>query len=141
MICDKYTLTSENFSGELVLEYNLQGVLVSFANNAELSSEQLNYLSTHFPLTVDAANELLRLSVTLRATVVPAQLTFEAFWDAYDHKAYSNKKLSVRIWDRLTYSDKIAVMTDIPRYENRLIKQPGVAKKYAETYLRSEVWR
>jgi hypothetical protein len=140
MTTSKYILTSEHFDGELVLEYNLDDVLVRFDNRAALNEAQLTWLSGNFPLTVDAANSLLQRS-KLKATVVPADLGFEVFWDAYDYKAYSNRKLCLKLWDKLSHADRIAVLLDIPKYENRLIKQPGVAKKYAETYLRSEVWK
>lgn len=140
MMTNKYILTSEQFAGELVLEYNLDDVLVRFENQATLSEVQLVWLSANFPLTVDAANALLQRT-GLRATVVPADLSFEVFWDAYDHKAYSNRKLCLKLWNKLSHAERIAVLLDIPKYENRLLKQPGVAKKYAETYLRSEVWK
>ncbi|MFC0182545.1 hypothetical protein SAMN04515674_101501 [Pseudarcicella hirudinis] len=137
---EKFILSSALFEGELILEFRLDGTLVRFSNEAELNASQLTFLAANFPVNVTAANKFIKDAKNITAKHFPAEVQFLDFWEAYGNKANSNKKLSEKVFEKLTLKEKVQVMEDIPRYRQRLIKQPGISQKYAETYLRSRVW-
>ena len=137
---EKYVLTSHNFEGELELEFDSNGILKVFKNNAELNEAQLNHLTNNFPCTVQSAKDLIAKSTSLVAQHIPADVTFEQFWNMYNHKAYSNKIISEKVFEKMSLKERLQDVEYIRKYENLLKLQQGVAKKYAETYLRSRVW-
>lgn len=59
------------------------------------------------------------------------------FWDKYNDKIRSSKKKSLKIWDKLTSTDQVKAFTYIHTYNRH---RGNAEKKYAETYLGSELW-
>jgi hypothetical protein len=67
--------------------------------------------------------------------------TFDEFWDAYNHKSMSGKKIAREKWEKLSASQKIKAMKFIGAYDAELRANSGVAKMYAKTYLHKQVWQ
>jgi hypothetical protein len=139
---EKYVLTSEKFDGELILEFDLNGILKNFVNDATLTDKQLDYFRKNFPITKEIVLEIIKAaeSKTLKAVHYPCEITFEDFWDLYDYKAISNKAESRKRFEKLTKAERVMLMEDIPKYNNRLKLQNGIAKKHAETYIHKREW-
>jgi hypothetical protein len=64
-------------------------------------------------------------------------ISFEAFWDAYDKKVGKKEKIS-RKWEKRKKADRLKIMSYIEAY-----KQANPDKKYRknpETFLNNESW-
>jgi len=70
---------------------------------------------------------------------VQADLSFEAFWNAYNYKDGGSKKKAQAIWGRLSETNKAAAMASLPKYE-QFLKRSQTAKAFATTYLNQERW-
>lgn len=77
-------------------------------------------------------------SKTGKLTEVTLNITFEMFWNRYDDKVLSSRRKTEARWNRMTKADQIKAFNFINRYEQNI--PTGTRKKYAETYLNSEIW-
>ena len=136
----KFILTFKTTEGKIDFYFNEDGLLIYFSNEAELSTEQHRWILMNLPFHFSDLEVFSKQKERFTVTKNDEPIPFEKFWTKYDHKSVSNKLLSQKVWNKLCPADQSKVITDIPRYANRLIQQPGVPKKYAETYLRSRVW-
>jgi len=63
---------------------------------------------------------------------------FEDFWELYDYKKGSKKKLEVK-WNKLSQETKEEIMVYIPNYK---LSQPDKQfRKHPETFLNNESWK
>jgi hypothetical protein len=131
-------LTSTEFTGEVEFRYCPEGYLLYFENRAELDPHQRAWLLANLPGHVNALHKIKDKSKTLTLTQVKKEITFDDFWHRYDHKAVSSKKKALAAWNRLSKANQLKAHWYIGRYFNSIPQ--GVAKKYAETYLNSEMW-
>lgn len=134
---EKFILTSENFEGEIELDYALNGILKAFKNNAELNETQLSWLNKNFPITVELANKLLK-GTKLKVTHIPASVTFDMFWEQYNYKV--DKALAMKQWDQMKEGERFAAVSAIKAYDNYLRLHPGIAKIYPVRYLKNKRW-
>lgn len=130
--------TSTTFEGDLEFVFNERGLLVKYADSGTLSNEQRAWILANLPRTSTELLELAAKSKTIRLVEVKQEITFDMFWDKYDHKAVSSKKKALAAWQRLPKAEQIKAYNYIARYFQSL--PAGVAKKYAETYLNSQLW-
>lgn len=70
-------------------------------------------------------------------TVSPADLSFEAFWTAYNLKV--KKDLAEKAWNKLSEADRILAFLALPRYEAYLVKS-GQAKAHPVTWINQKRW-
>lgn len=84
-------------------------------------------------------NTFLAWCASNKMTVVELgmNITFDLFWDKYDKKAKSSKKKALKVWNRLTESNQVKAFYFIQTYDTN---RDFTDKKYAETYLNSELW-
>jgi hypothetical protein len=135
----KYSLTSVAFDGEVVFEFDDAGLLLRFdMSQASLSEDQQLFILRKIPRELSEVQRVIANSDTAKLTEIDTEVSFEAFWNRYDEKIRSSKKKSLKIWHRLSKTDKIKAFRFIQKYEMSLYQ--GTAKKYAETYLNSELW-
>ena len=133
-----FFLTSSQFSGEIEFVYCPEGYLVFFEYRAQMTEDQRAWLLGNLPRHRNALLQLKAKSKTIILTEVKREVTFDAFWDKYDHKATSSKKKALAKWDRMPASEKVKAFNYISRYFAGI--PAGVHKKNAETYLNSELW-
>ena len=135
----KYSLSSTQFQGEVILEFDQEGFLVRFDSyGAQLSTRQKSWLARELPRHLDDLKQVLGNSSTATLTELKQDITFEMFWDRYDEKIRSSRKKALTRWNNMSKTDKMKAYRSISRYEMNLL--PGTAKKYAETYLNAELW-
>ncbi|NLF42945.1 MAG: hypothetical protein GX587_09635 [Bacteroidales bacterium] len=134
----KIILTSSQFAGEVGFGFNERGWLTSVEILAEMDEKQHEWLIRHFPQNIDELQNMKQKSKTIFLSVLKQEVTFDMFWDRYDHKAVSSKKKSQELWKRMSEADRHMAYEYIPRYFNSL--PGGIAKKYCETYLNSKLW-
>lgn len=135
-----YILTSKQFEGYVVFEFDADGLLSRFdSSEAVLNEEQRVWLLKRLPRHLEEVKEVLAKSK--HAKLVKQQVkgvTFEMFWDKYDYKSRSSKKVARTRWKRLSQNDRDRAYAYIPVYLRSI--PPGIAMKYAETYLSQELW-
>ncbi len=121
-----------------LFKYDLNGHLRAFQiEEGELNEEQMNWLFTRFP-----ANENRMKTVWMKdekytsvfsVEVSPADLSFEALWELYDHKV--SKLDAQKSFNKLKEYEIIKCFVEIPYYHQYLKKNPTVAKLHLATYI------
>lgn len=134
-----YTFTAASFEGEVIFEFDDNGMLVRYdASNARMSAEQQLFLLRKMPTNLADVQRTISNSPTAKLIEIVQDITFDQFWNRYDEKIRSSKKRAIKVWDRLSKTDRLKAYRFITKYEQTLY--PGTAKKYAETYLNAELW-
>jgi hypothetical protein len=135
-----YIWTSETFTGTVTFTFNEASQLVQYdITDAKLTPHQLNWFTERLPRTYPELVEVLKKAKKSKLQLLPPEaITFDAFWNKYDEKLRSSKKRSLKIWNKLSYTEQCKAYLFITTY-NRSIAS-GIAKKYAETYLNAELW-
>lgn len=134
-----YSLTSEAFTGEVVFSFNDAGLLISYdATGANLSEKQQIFLLRNIPRELAEVKAMLANSPSAKFVQINKEITFDMFWNRYDEKTRSSKKTAETVWKRMSVTDRNKAYWFIPKYFSSIL--PGVPKKYAETYLRKELW-
>ncbi|HPI31111.1 MAG TPA: hypothetical protein PLS26_11350 [Bacteroidales bacterium] len=134
-----YQLTSNAFDGAVDLFFDDAGMLMKFdMTGASLSKKQQEWILRDMYPELNELKRQLSESGTAKITEVTTEVTFEMFWDRYDDKINSSRKRTLQKWNRMTKTDQLRAYTYINRYLNNL--PSGTRKKYAETYLNSELW-
>jgi len=137
----KFAYSSTHLIGEVLLGYSENDLLVFFdLSQAQLTEAQHETLIRNFPLSLSALRNLVAADKENRRLVeVIQKVSFEEFWEAYDHKALSHKKKSVVLWNKLSEAEQIKAFTHLTKYFYQ-IKINNTPKMYANTYLGSEIW-
>lgn len=128
-----FILTSSQFEGSVSFKYDEAGYLVWFHYMAEMDNQKREYLLSHLPLTLSGFDYLVKKSPTAKIEEVPEDLSFEAFWNAYDMK--HNRKRCEPLWNRLSESDKLRCIKSIARYNAYLKRVGWIGKKHPDGYL------
>ena len=123
-------------------KYTLNGDLKSFEIlEGTLSANQMKWL---FSSSNFAANESIMKTVWMQnlkknfeITIGAPDLSFEAFWKAYNHKV--KKIISEKAWERLSKKDRIEAIKGIKPYDNYLARK-GIAKAHPSTYINQRYW-
>ena len=135
----KYALTSTAWTGEILLSYNASYFLTNLdISMAELSEQQHMWFLKNMPRELAELQQLVSKLDTLTLTQVELDITFDMFWDRYNEKIRSSKKKALTAWKRLPKAEQTKAFNYIVTYQKNIL--PGIAKKYAETYLHSEIW-
>lgn len=140
----KFSITSQEFEGEIFVEYNEFGVLDYFdARLTKFNGAAIGALLNKLPKDI-SKNPKKTLqdfldSLTKKVHMAECSATFDAFWEAYGKKI--NKKRTEKLWNKLSEKNKLAAIRSIAQYDRFLkYKEPGRAKADPETYLRNEMF-
>ena len=135
----KYALTSTVWTGEILITYNKESLLINLdISNANLSVQQHVWFLKNMPRELLELENFVKTSNTVTLVQVELEVSFEMFWNKYNEKLRSSKKKSQVTWNRLPKAEQMKAYNYIRRYEQNI--PGGVLKKYAETYLHSEIW-
>ena len=132
----KYTLTSQKFKGKLVFGYS-EGFLTYFECGAEMKPESYKWILENFPL-VPAQLKKMADAIPGKMEVVPDDLTFDAFWEAYAKKV--NKIRCEPLWSKMGEADRIECIQSIKSYDGYLRRMNGRAKLDPENYLKKQAY-
>lgn len=134
-----YSLTSTQFLGEVIFGFSNDGKLAYYdARDADLTVEQLAWISGRMPKHLAHINRLISQSNTATLTEINTEVTFDMFWNRYNYKDRSSKKRARQKWNRMSKGQRVKAYNYIQKYELSL--KPGIDRKYAETYLNAELW-
>ena len=124
---------------EFLFKYDLNGNLKAFQIvNGELNEDQVQWLfSFHFPATeIIIKTKWMKLEKYTNVFEVehsPADISFEALWDLYDHKV--SKLDAQKAFGKLKQTDIIKCFIEVPFYKKYLEKNPNIAKLHLSTYI------
>jgi hypothetical protein len=133
-----YLLTSKSGKLKLSFTYNLNGFLIGFkAEPDEISEKSLTWIYKHMPHHEHNIEKFKKVE-GLQIKKVPADLSFENFYNTFGYKV-GNKKRCNKLWDALDDADKVLCLLSIPKYKAYL-NLKGHANLYPETYLSQRRW-
>lgn len=129
----KYIFTSERFTGSVVFGYDDEfNVLTYYKVEAEMNDKQLSYLLSNLPFhKVNIAGFAKAVKGVLQEE--PADISFDAFWDAYDKKV--NRKRAEPIYKKLADQERLMAIVAIKAYK-KYCGQSGRAIADPEKFLR-----
>lgn len=133
----KYLLTHRKVSGSIKLGYDDQGRVNSFAFDCELSEELWEWFTDNFPFFEKELKANLYCNFTI--TPVPEDITFDAFWEAYNYKV-GNKTRAQKLYKMLNDTERTRVMASIKKYNSYMVQHPAQERCYPETYLNQRRW-
>lgn len=131
-----YTVKSKNYPDIWVFKYHLNGVLASFeVLEGTLNERQVRWLFDyrHFPYQEHMISAWEKMITNFEIHKDLPDLTFEAFWEAYDQKV--KKVMAEKAWEKMTPADRIKAFIGIKGYNNYLQRKNGIQKAHASTYL------
>jgi hypothetical protein len=133
---NKYQIISHKLQATLLFGFNSNGVLNSFEiKDVELTLEKTQEVlaSVHY---IEAAFLKYCSDKKIPVVKVVTDLSFEAFWKAYDYK--QGKVKAAQEWNKLNDNLKAAAIDGIRKYKKNIPQ--GVALVYAERYLKNRRW-
>lgn len=136
-----FAYTSTHIDGQIIVGYNELGLLVTCdLTQVTFALNQHETILRYFPLTLDELNRLVNDNPKDRQiTEIIKEISFDEFWEKYNHKMLSHKKKSLARWQKMALAEQIKAYNYVQRYFTHLNKQ-GTFKMNAETYLNSEIW-
>ncbi|UAB84996.1 hypothetical protein INR75_02905 [Zunongwangia sp. SCSIO 43204] len=142
--CTTYTVKHKKARILWEFKYDLKGNLRSFkVDDKPLSPSQLNFLFTEqkFPTSQTIMKEVWMSAKKSEFEIVVGEpdLSFTAFWNAYNHKI-GKKKMAENTWNKMSRARKIKALLGIKDYDNYLSRNPGIQKAHATTYLNQEYY-
>lgn len=133
----KYILQPRsNTSVSVVFEFDLNGFLIMFKLTGNFNDQQHRWLLINIPTRQEMIKHFD--GKLFRVKEVPIDLSFDAFWKAYNYKV-GKKVMAENLWKRMSEEERIKAMTYIARYDQE-IRQSGVQKAYPTTYLNQKYY-
>ena len=134
-----FILTSNRFSGEVKMKFkddsNRTFAGIDFSHSAVSEKQQVWFLK-HLPSKTGDLQ--FYKSSEIEVNEIIEECTFQAFWNKYDDILNSSKKKTEAKWNKMKQIEQIKAFKFISVYFANI--PPGTRKKYAETYLNSELW-
>lgn len=138
------TVTGQNEAKEKLqihatLNFDESKRLIGFDLKGDITEGSHQYLIGILPLTETDMHNKLGQRPNVKIEPIPEDLSFEKFWDTYNHK-YGSKPRAERLWMSLPEAEKMKAMRHLNQYEYYLKCNPGIAKAHASTYLNQTRW-
>ena len=138
----KYILIPKaNPSISILFKYGFNQLLTEFKIEGEPTETQHQWILERMPVNEKFIEQYKKTDKFI-ITEVPMDLSFEAFWDAYDLKI-DKKKQCQNLWHSMKDEERIKALLYIDVY-NKQLKKTQVQKAYPTTYLNQEyynVWQ
>lgn len=132
----KYILTSPKFTGSVNFGYDDGGFLVLYHSETEMTDKQKEWLLKNLPLGSGNLEALSKL-IDGQLKEIPADLSFDTFWDKYDKKI--NRKRCEPMWKKLNDASKMQAISNVKPYDSYL-QRTGIAKAHPENYINKEYY-
>lgn len=133
----KYVMTSPKFEGKILFGFR-DGFLAYFENQSTLPELGIRWLFTNFPFMIDNMEDL-RGKISGKLELMPTDLSFDAFWEAYAKKV--NRKRCEPLWKKLSDAERMTCLQSIPAYNSYLKRMGNRAKLDPENYLKREAFQ
>lgn len=132
----KYLLSSNKYSGEVELIYSPMFEMADFSKT-NMTIEGRQWMLRRIPMY---ASELPNMIQGTGAVMVEESLVvhFEDWWKLYNKKI--NKERTVKLWDKLSDTDKQKAWIGVMKYNRHLSKNLWQNKADPETFIRNKYW-
>lgn len=127
-----YILKHQRIAGEVRIEFDYLDRLSGWKLTGDISDKAHSWLFAHTPERVSHLEAYKKEGFTIE--LVPPDLSFSRLWDEYDYK-FGDKKRAEKLFNALSFGDKILVFASIVPYDKFRATKPGLEKQYLETYL------
>ena len=117
----------------IVFTFDLKGFLNSFKLDGNYTEEKWRWVVDHMPVR-EADIEKYRGIDKFLIREVPSDLSFVAFWNAYNYKV-GKKGEAENIWRGMKEPERVKALVYIRKYDEHL-RTTGSAKAYPTSYLR-----
>lgn len=138
----KFKLTRDDISGALYLVYNDAGIIcVVDASESKLGVASMERLFAIVPRRIDVNNliqSLAPLAEKFTIVEIPADLSFDRFWEVYNHKV--NRKRCLPLYAKLEDSDKFLAIIKIKDYRAYLSRVQWRSAVDPERWLRDRMF-
>lgn len=135
----KYEFYSTIFECTFQVKYNNGGVMVGF----EMFKDDAIVMEKLALILTKCLNEKPFLEYMkekkIPVTRIIDDISFDAFWNAYNYKEGGSKKKAEAAYNKLSDADKSAAINYIPKYR-RIKAKETTALAYATTYLNGQLW-
>ena len=132
----KYVLTSPKIDGKVV--FGFDGQLLRTLEQKGLRQGQLEGLLSMLPCTEERLKEIVAGKSGAKLQMIPPDLSFGAFWDAYKKKV--NKLRCEPLWQKLSEVERMECIMSLPGYES-FLRRDGRAKRDPDRYLKEKSWQ
>lgn len=133
-----YILTSTGTSGQVEYTFDEADYLIAFKFDAIMTDSQRTHILRRMPLTRPGLESLEALSPNITITELDQDISFDAFWNAYNKKI--NRKRCEPLWAKLKDSDKVLCLASIKPYKRYLHRTNFRAQKDPDGYLRDRLF-
>jgi len=135
----KYHIEFTRFQACCIVEYDDTGRLISLLlEYGVMTAEAKRFLFEKLPYDL-VRLEAYKKAANVKVSEVEQDLSFESFWNRYNNK-FGKKPRAEKLWELLNDKDRMLAYKYIQKYEQFLIQNPGINKKYPETYLSQRIW-
>jgi len=118
----------------MVFAFDNEGLIERFENHATLDMKQWHWLHDNFPFTFDGLERMKGKTGQIEEDI---EITFDLFWDKYDHK--HGKVKAREKWNKLDDNARYRAIQFIPRYTQQC-NADRIAKLYPQGYLSQRRW-
>ncbi|WP_185872555.1 hypothetical protein [Blattabacterium cuenoti] len=129
----KYILTSHLFKGEIIFEYDLNGVLRKLFFPKNLSLSHYIWIGKYLPYNEFIIKKMKTMIGSFSIKEIPVDLSFQRFWTDYKYKV-GKKQFAENIWNNMSICDRIKALLYIPKYLDH-VKRTGDDQAYPINYL------
>ncbi|GGH02887.1 hypothetical protein [Pedobacter zeae] len=138
----KYIMTSEKFTGTVTFGYDDEfGLLEAYDVQAEMSEAQRKFMLQYMPFH---KNEIKGFITRIKGNMeeVLADTSFDAFWEAYDHKV--NRKRTLPLYNKLDPDEKLLAIIRVKHYKkycSRMTRKTVDPERYLKDRYFETDWR
>lgn len=133
-----YLITSEKFTGSVTIMFANDYCALYNDLESTLTLNQRKWFLSRLQQCEKEFIAILMQSGWFTIIGQKEEVTFEMFWNRYNEKDRSSKKKTLLKWNRLSREQQLLAYDYVNTYFKNI--PSGIAKKYAETYLNSEIW-
>lgn len=124
-----------------IIAYSDQGMLQNLDMSGVDRADAVAYFLAWVPKTIEFLEAYVNDTSRklMKVTEIAPDLSFQAFWDAFDYKMGNRSRVEAA-WAKMSTEDKNACMLSLKRYKTWKKLNPNIAHMYGETYLNQRRW-
>lgn len=142
MIGNQYIVTSKATGNSVSFKYDVRGFLIAFKIEIEEFTEEEHGKMMKNVLIHEKWIERFQKNPKIEVKMVPADLSFNAFWDAYGDaygEKVGKKKMTENAWTKLSEVDKALALGNIKKYKFAQARR-GHEMAYPSTYINQRIF-